>query len=51
VRSGGQDLRDPFLKIEELVQNFLKSVPLKILKADVAEDRKAAKSFVVRREV
>ena len=26
VRSGGQDVRDPFLKIEELVQSFLISV-------------------------
>jgi hypothetical protein len=24
VRSGGQDVRDPFLKIKELVQSFLK---------------------------
>jgi hypothetical protein len=29
VRSGGQDVRDPFLKIEELVQSFLQSVTVK----------------------
>jgi hypothetical protein len=28
VRSGGQDVRDPFLKIEELVPSFLKSMLL-----------------------